>query len=185
LTARYVTWEARSLAHLAKLDEAESTAAYVMPLFSGAVLNEETYDTPASVEMPPVALQRAFDTLEVDLTLTCEGTLDSDCASWDHCITLEAYCGELDGAAAPTVTSSTRAMNVTSSSAGRRAARRGRRLQEVRELGERARRRRGGYFRVVEMDRILMRRGGYFRARGGRNRILIAPRHPLGRSAAR
>ena len=93
---QFLGWEARYLAHLADAAARVAGPALVVPLWeSAAVLNDETYDSPAVVEnMPSSSLMRAFDTLEVDFELACSGDVDSDCAKWDHCITLEAWCAD-------------------------------------------------------------------------------------------
>ena len=86
----YITLEARYLQYMTTVYERESKAGYVIPLFSDTILDPESVATIDS--MPSETLMRSFETMELDMQLTCDGDLDQDCSKWDHVITLDVSC---------------------------------------------------------------------------------------------
>ena len=93
---QYVTLEARYLTYLSTVYEREAKSGYVVPVLDNVPLKN---DHPASahiIDLPSEKIMRDFQTLELDMKLTCVGNLDQECDKWDHVITLGASCNITD-----------------------------------------------------------------------------------------
>jgi hypothetical protein len=80
-------------------DRLDAEDAVVIPVFDGEVLSDPGWTGErgyAQVTLPEAADMAAFDTLELDLTLACQGEGEyGDCPAWDYIATL-FLCDEAD-----------------------------------------------------------------------------------------
>ena len=89
-TLGMLSWAAQWLAFDGRRAARAASPAIVAPLFERAVLASKATSLAAVPAWELVAASASR--VELDLALSCEGSADADCATWDHCVTLTATC---------------------------------------------------------------------------------------------
>ncbi|BDA49567.1 hypothetical protein COCOBI_14-1860 [Coccomyxa sp. Obi] len=92
----HIGWAAQWLQYETELRANLSRPALVVPIFKEQIMQGEQ-GVVAHVKLPTAAEQAEYDTLELDFTLSCPGTLDADCPIWDHVVQLFVCCEDAEG----------------------------------------------------------------------------------------
>ncbi|XP_059194293.1 uncharacterized protein si:dkey-256h2.1 [Centropristis striata] len=88
----FVNWQAQWFDFSADLQNKLQSPAKVVSVFNKVQMQGEK-GAVATVDLPPAL--SAFDTLELDASLSCPGRRDSSCAHWDHTVRLFVCCDPL------------------------------------------------------------------------------------------
>ncbi|XP_076006636.1 uncharacterized protein LOC143000990 isoform X2 [Genypterus blacodes] len=88
-TFMFINWQAQWFDFYTDLQTKLQSHAKVFSVFDKVVMQGEK-GAVATVELPLDVLD--FDTLELDLSLSCPGSRDSSCAQWDHTVQLFVCC---------------------------------------------------------------------------------------------
>ncbi|PRW21088.1 Peptide-N(4)-(N-acetyl-beta-D-glucosaminyl)a sparagine amidase F [Chlorella sorokiniana] len=95
-------WAAQYQAYLQGLQERLAAPAHVIPIFKGDKAFEDTgRPLRKSVTLPNWSKLAGKDQVELDMQLSCAGTTDADCPTYDHVIQLFVCCGTADGMLPP------------------------------------------------------------------------------------
>ena len=87
-TMQMLGWTAQYLEH--RIDRITQThkPALVVPVFDNALTGSV-----ATLTLPPAALLRQFNTIELDFSLNCpDGNMDESCSVWDRIVSITAAC---------------------------------------------------------------------------------------------
>ncbi|KAM4735367.1 uncharacterized protein FYW61_005887 isoform 2-T2 [Anableps anableps] len=88
----FVNWQAQWFEFSAGLQSKLQSPATVIPVFDQVTMQGDK-GAVATVELPSDLWD--FDTLELDVSLSCPGRRDSSCAQWDHTVQLFVCCDQL------------------------------------------------------------------------------------------
>jgi hypothetical protein len=89
-TLQMLSWQAAYFDFQTELRQNLSKPALVVPVMSTARLGKSS--SVVTIQLPPLDLLSSFGHMEIDFSLNCLGSRDTDCPIWDHCITLTATC---------------------------------------------------------------------------------------------
>ncbi|KAK9816886.1 hypothetical protein WJX72_006713 [[Myrmecia] bisecta] len=99
-TLMHLAWAAQWLEYEAELSANLTRPALVVPVFEEAIMQGDR-GVAADITLPAKTILKQYDTLELDLKLSCPGSFDADCPIWDHVVQLFVCCEDPTGVAPP------------------------------------------------------------------------------------
>ncbi|XP_013395594.1 uncharacterized protein LOC106162737 [Lingula anatina] len=97
---QFLAWQAQWFSYRQSLDEKLSHPCTVIPVFNHTRM-QGAKGAVATVKLPNISglcitELRQYSRIELDMSLSCPGTRDVDCAHWDHTVQLYVCCNRTD-----------------------------------------------------------------------------------------
>ncbi|XP_021351177.1 uncharacterized protein LOC110448965 [Mizuhopecten yessoensis] len=87
----FLVWQAQWFEYRDKLDKRLHTPATSVEIFTERVMQGKD-GVVANITLPDLTDLQKFSKMELDMSLSCPGTMDTDCPHWDHTINLYVCC---------------------------------------------------------------------------------------------
>ncbi|XP_069122333.1 uncharacterized protein [Argopecten irradians] len=87
----FLVWQAQWFLYRADLDRRLQTQATIISIFSEKIMHGKQ-GVVVNVTLPDVKELQNYSKMELDMSLSCPGTMDTECPHWDHTINLYVCC---------------------------------------------------------------------------------------------
>ncbi|XP_033729101.1 LOW QUALITY PROTEIN: uncharacterized protein LOC117318180 [Pecten maximus] len=87
----FLVWQAQWFEYRAELDKKLQTPATIVSIFTEKIMQGKQ-GVVVNVTLPDLTDLQKFSKMELDMSLSCPGTMDTECPHWDHTINLYVCC---------------------------------------------------------------------------------------------